>query len=96
MAEGPTKGITSMFFLCAYSTILDPGSAMHGHPASDITPVFCPEFIASKKLGISLALVFLFNVKNLNSEKGVFIFNFFKNRLALRIFSTINVVQLLI
>ena len=69
---------------------------MHGHPASDITPVFCPEFIASKNSGISLDLVFLFNIKNLNFSKGVFIFIFFKNRLALRIFSTINVVQLLI
>src|SRR3989304_2854895 len=32
--EGPVNGITSIFFLCAISTITAPGSAIHGVPAS--------------------------------------------------------------
>ena len=89
MEEGPTIGLTVIFFLCAMETISDPGSAIPGKPASDNSPIFWPFLIGFKYWEIFDLSVCLFNSKNVKSSIFVSIPAFIRNLLADRIFSTI-------
>ena len=62
MEEGPTKGFTLTFISCAIEIKSAPGSAIPGHPASEIKPILFPFRHGSKKDFISLFTVNLFNV----------------------------------
>jgi len=46
---GPIKGITLIFSLWAIETIVAPGSAIPGHPASLIRPMFSPSLQGCRK-----------------------------------------------
>ena len=62
--DGPTNGITLMFFWCASFTISAPGSATPGQPASDNKPIVLPSKQGLIKLGKSSGCVCLFNSKS--------------------------------
>jgi len=89
--EGPTRGVTFIFFSCAIFTISAPGSATPGHPASDKSPTFVPFKHGVKKLGKSLGSVNLLRRDIVNEGCDFSGVIFFMNRLAVFSFSTINV-----
>ena len=60
--DGPTRGTTLILFSCANFTISDPGSAIPGHPASEIKAISFPSKQGFKKLLISYFVVCLFNL----------------------------------
>jgi len=62
MEEGPTKGITLRFLRWAIATTSAPGSAIAGHPASEITPIEFPASSGFKYPEISSGDVCLLSV----------------------------------
>ena len=61
MEEGPTNGTTCIFFSCANFTILAPGSAMAGTPASESKPTLKPCSQTSKYFRVSNSSAYLSN-----------------------------------
>ena len=87
--DGPTKGTTLIPFSCANFTIVAPGSATAGTPASDNKPTEIPSSQTSRKVRVSNSSAYLSNFIIVNEGCDFFGVIFLINLLADFSFSTI-------
>lgn len=89
--DGPTSGTTRMFCFWARATIVAPGSATAGQPASERMPMdfFCVTS-GSRYIPMSALSVCSFSSKKVSVLMSSAESSFFKKRIAERTFSTIK------
>lgn len=93
--DGPTSGTTSILCLCANATMLAPGSATPGHPASESRPTDFPSLIYCRKAFSALALSCSFSSHMVSVGKRMSGTMALRLCLALFACSTMNVSKLL-